>query len=308
MTSSQQLPPPQGPEYTPCACSHIEPEHEPNAGDCYSCDCTAYRPAVSSVGQAPATDQTVLRDAVRRALCEADGFGFAWGTDMLEPDEYGEVADAVLAVLPTPTDRAAVLREAADHLGRMDYDTDSTDYGYDTYRDAWNGGVMDGAEKLRRLADEAAVPGRTTDETAGETEFTESVIYEVVGDWGVDSAESAEGARAAVAKWLRAYPKCGAYAQQRVYREYPDGSEYYGPWTDLPAVGGAQQPKDAAAAQVIAYGTMDGRTLLCPDHAPDNTVGTGLLPFEIDDLEDGGICTVCGVDVLIPQQPEADRG
>jgi hypothetical protein len=60
------------------------------------------------------------------------------------------------------------------------------------------------------------------------------VIYEVVGDWGVDSADSAAGARAAVAKWLRAYPKCGAYAQQRIYRDWPDGSEHYGPWTDLP--------------------------------------------------------------------------
>lgn len=53
--------------------------------------------------------------------------------------------------------RAAVLTEAADELGRMDYDTDSHDYGYDTYRDAWNGGVMDGADLLRRLADESAV-------------------------------------------------------------------------------------------------------------------------------------------------------
>jgi hypothetical protein len=50
--------------------------------------------------------------------------------------------------------RAAVLREAADSLGRRDYDTDSHDYGYDTYRDAWSGGVMDGSELLRRMADE----------------------------------------------------------------------------------------------------------------------------------------------------------
>ena len=49
--------------------------------------------------------------------------------------------------------RAVVLREGADELGRMDYDTDSNDYGYDTYRDAWNGGVMDGAGLLRRMAD-----------------------------------------------------------------------------------------------------------------------------------------------------------
>ena len=51
--------------------------------------------------------------------------------------------------------RAEALREAADALGRMDYDTDSNDYGYDTYRDAWNGGVMDGAGLLRRMAVEA---------------------------------------------------------------------------------------------------------------------------------------------------------
>ncbi|MFD7066097.1 hypothetical protein ACFV97_02550 [Streptomyces sp. NPDC059913] len=39
-----------------------------------------------------------LRDRVRRAICEASGID--WDPDMLEPDEYGEHADAVLAVLP----------------------------------------------------------------------------------------------------------------------------------------------------------------------------------------------------------------
>jgi Asp-tRNA(Asn)/Glu-tRNA(Gln) amidotransferase A subunit family amidase len=53
----------------------------------------------------------------------------------------------------------AALREAADQLGCMDYDTDSNDYGYDTYRDAWNGGVMDAADRLRRMADEAGRDG-----------------------------------------------------------------------------------------------------------------------------------------------------
>ncbi|MFF8482366.1 hypothetical protein [Streptomyces antibioticus] len=60
---------------------------------------------------APAS-RPALRDQIRRAICEAEGFG--WDTDMLEPDEYGEVADAVLAVLPEQADRAAVLREAAE--------------------------------------------------------------------------------------------------------------------------------------------------------------------------------------------------
>ncbi|KND45324.1 hypothetical protein [Streptomyces stelliscabiei] len=73
------------------------------------------RTAAVPVAAPPTTEQTALRDCIRRALCEAAGFGFAWGTDMLEPDEYGEVADAVLAVLPAPADRAAEARVRALH-------------------------------------------------------------------------------------------------------------------------------------------------------------------------------------------------
>jgi hypothetical protein len=103
--------------------------------------------AVSSAGvvQLPPTNQAALRQRVAKALWDANGPAAAEDTNV----------DAVLSVLPAPVDRAAVLLEAADALGRMDYDTDSNDYGYDTYRDAWNGGVMDGAEELRRMAAEA---------------------------------------------------------------------------------------------------------------------------------------------------------
>lgn len=80
------------------------------------------------------------------------------GGERLGDATPGEIADAVLSVLPATADRATVLREAAEALGRMDYDTDSNDYGYDTYRDAWNGGVMDGADLLRRLAAETQQP------------------------------------------------------------------------------------------------------------------------------------------------------
>ena len=41
------LPPPEGPEYTPCrTCGHIEPEHRPDSGPCLVCDCSAYEPSV----------------------------------------------------------------------------------------------------------------------------------------------------------------------------------------------------------------------------------------------------------------------
>lgn len=96
----------------------------------------------------------VVREAGRYTTASDEEFRADW-----------EPAPAAVSVVPpatnqtAPVDRAAVLREAADALGRMDYDTDSHDYGYDTYRDAWNGGVMDGADLLRGLAVEAEQAG-----------------------------------------------------------------------------------------------------------------------------------------------------
>ncbi|GHG15349.1 hypothetical protein ACFFSH_39350 [Streptomyces filamentosus] len=83
--------------------------------------------------------EPTLRDRLRRAICEAEGF--TWDTDMLEPDEYGDHADAVLQVLSEPlpqrkefaapavgqpaeahgVDRAAILDEAIEAvLGRVE--------------------------------------------------------------------------------------------------------------------------------------------------------------------------------------------
>lgn len=59
-----------------------------------------------------------LRDRIRRAICEADGF--AWDPDGLEPDEYGGHADAVLAVLPAPADRTDVGTEFVRQVDHLD--------------------------------------------------------------------------------------------------------------------------------------------------------------------------------------------
>ncbi|MFJ9985347.1 hypothetical protein ACIQUD_15165 [Streptomyces globisporus] len=81
----------------------------------------AYRAAViaehtPAAPPAPA-DRAATRDRIRRAICEAEGF--AWDTDMLEPDEYGEVADAVLAVLEAPADRAAEVEDLRAELDKL---------------------------------------------------------------------------------------------------------------------------------------------------------------------------------------------
>lgn len=120
---------------------------------------------------APPTGQAGLRDRIRRAVCEAEGF--AWDSDMLEPDEYGDVADMVLAVLPAPVDRDTVLREAADGFDRhaeqiLDGVEGKAIFVAKALRDqaaVWR----EAAETLRRLAAETPGP-----ETQGEAGFTEA--------------------------------------------------------------------------------------------------------------------------------------
>nr|WP_162947174.1 hypothetical protein [Streptomyces acidiscabies] len=107
----------------------------------------------------PPADRAALRDRIRRVLCEADGHGALWGTDMLEPDEYGETADAVLAVLlaPDPTvaaDRAAVLTEAADAIdGETQALKDAEVLEQEKFRPC-----RDASAQLRRMAAEAERP------------------------------------------------------------------------------------------------------------------------------------------------------
>jgi hypothetical protein len=64
------LPPPEGPEYTPCvACGHIEPQHSPDGGPCLGadkdCDCVAYHTA-------PERRCTCGETACESELCDCD--------------------------------------------------------------------------------------------------------------------------------------------------------------------------------------------------------------------------------------------
>ncbi|WP_060887647.1 hypothetical protein [Streptomyces caniscabiei] len=119
--------------------------------------------SLTLVGAAPAVVPSVggaaLRDRVRRAVCEAEGF--AWDSDMLEPDEYGDVADAVLAVLPAPADRAAVLTDAADAVVAVR----DAEYGPGEFK-AEKRALNRAIERLRRLAGEAAPDNTETPSVA----------------------------------------------------------------------------------------------------------------------------------------------
>jgi hypothetical protein len=103
-------------------------------------------------GPAPAPDRDTLRERIRLAIARQflAETGSGRTVEELDDAEFGDLADAVLAVLPAPTDqtavRAAALREAADFVGN---DDDCDCGGCDTCV------PRQLAAELRRLAGEA---------------------------------------------------------------------------------------------------------------------------------------------------------
>lgn len=125
---------------------------------------------------APPADRAALRDLIRRAVCEAEGF--MWNTELLEPDEYGEVADAVLAVLPEPADQAAEERieqaEADAELHARNTLTVTNER--ESYRKAWKD------EQQRRVKAETDVKRLTADRAAAYAQGIRAAITELKRD------------------------------------------------------------------------------------------------------------------------------
>ncbi|MFH9816170.1 hypothetical protein [Streptomyces sp. NPDC017230] len=100
--------------------------------------------AAASDAPLPPADQGALLDLIADALADTEGWQWAPGFDKTQSPTYQgylRQAAAVLPVLPTPADQAAVLREAADVLEEGDY--------------------LLAAEELRRMADETAATEET---------------------------------------------------------------------------------------------------------------------------------------------------
>jgi hypothetical protein len=92
-------------------------------------------------------DQTALRDRIAAAIWERQNPGRRWADCEYRWRADAEAdADAVLAVLPAPADRAAVLREAAEVAARFNSDCQNCAV------------ELEVATKLRRMADEAQQP------------------------------------------------------------------------------------------------------------------------------------------------------
>ncbi|MEU7737863.1 hypothetical protein AB0B51_33180 [Streptomyces griseus] len=161
-------------------------------------DCAAYtalvRDDAAAAPPAPA-DRAATRDRIRRAICEASGFD--WLPDeLMEPDEYGEHADAVLAVLGAPADRAAVLREAATALEKRA--AELADHADEQASDALEDRAQEwvwAADHLRRLAGEAAAGAHQTEQALRVR------IRELAGSWrlGADEGDLGPGWASAAA-------------------------------------------------------------------------------------------------------------
>jgi hypothetical protein len=121
-------------------------------------------PAAVSAAVEPPADQTALRDRIAEALATADGWDIPTGATMRDVSEelathFRGLADAVLAVLPAPADRATVLREAADQYAKLTdqneaYDREQGEL--DETARLQHGTVRDVVAGLRRMADETA--------------------------------------------------------------------------------------------------------------------------------------------------------
>lgn len=118
----------------------------------------------------PPADRAALRAAVTAAVDRAFD---AWKQGLGTTRPQDAIVDEVMAaVLPEPTDRAAVLREAADAVFAMDYDElvgEEGDENLGSMREAWDLGTIHATELLRRVAAEeqpaetqAAPPGPGT--------------------------------------------------------------------------------------------------------------------------------------------------
>ncbi|MFF4834064.1 hypothetical protein [Streptomyces sp. NPDC001315] len=134
-----------------------------------------FRAVWEPVPAAETTNRAALREQIAETLARADGWEYGPGLGLRDMapstvEHYDKLADAVLAVLPAAADRAAILREAADAVMRLDYMELRADFEYDSQRDAWDGGTIDAAALLRRMADDAPAPSRVAAEEQPETQ------------------------------------------------------------------------------------------------------------------------------------------
>jgi hypothetical protein len=228
--------------------------------------------AIRSAVPAPTPGQDALRDRIAEALAAVDGW--EWTPDFdktLSPvwQGYLKRANAVLAKLPAPADRAAVPLGAAELSEHPRLNVTPLP-----------------AEAL--AADEVFV-----DPAA----FRAAVLREAADGLDARAAEFTAAAR----KDPLAFVKGATDARYRTADAWNAAA------AELRRMAAESAPADTGhdEAEIVAYRNPDNpRTLLCREHGPRYV---GMVPVTSEELPDGGICTfgrlsslACERDVLIP--------
>ncbi|MGW2223858.1 hypothetical protein [Streptomyces formicae] len=248
-----------------------------------------YADAVLAAYTTPALDD--VRKVAKKLVAHARGFQDV--LDESDRDPWARLVRAdldelrtTLADLPAPADRAAVLREAADELHKRGKPTCVEEDGDCCWFDA--------ERELRRMADEAqqqrpARPdGVYVDPLATAVEESRRVVVAALAD-ALLALLPEHGDQTGV---LHA-------AADRVAAAH--GGRH---WTAdvLRGIADETRQTEVFGPDVVAYrDPHHPRALLCREHGDGKP---GLIPQESDDLPDGGICTECGADVLVPQAGE----
>jgi hypothetical protein len=115
--------------------------------------------AAAPAVQAPAADRAALREQIAEAALRAVETAM---DDTLLPAAREKALVGIAAVLPAPTDRAAVLREAADRYAKLTDENEAYDREHgqlDEVARIQHETVRDVVTGLRRMADEAQQDG-----------------------------------------------------------------------------------------------------------------------------------------------------
>lgn len=288
------------------------------------------RAASSAAVAPPAVDQADLRQRIVSALdnaarthpCPISG---PYWTGCVHYDDAGRIkvgschserrADAVLAVLAErgqDNGRAAVLREAADIADQLPT-PDCAEMS--SLSNAWDSGTYAVATELRRLADETQPAGHVYLSTGchhGDQPFAHGLTgHEYrqgrTGILGVKQPAQCKGCGAGCV--------CGCHRSVEAQPEPVDDTIHACPgrWggpdcrcfdDEPPAVEAQQGEETPASDRIVAYrSALPGAlSVYCTRHTDE--LGDGAMPLTSNDLPDGGLCSGCGVDVLIPQGEE----
>ena len=140
-----------------------------------------------------------------------------------------------------------------------------------------------------------------------------------VGKQSSDAAPEVEGARLVIRELRRiaSQPapvepgKCGDYSPSGAYRctqpaghlgyhrrTRPDSDEWSSWIGELPETVESAVAEQQHSDRTIAYRSPGGHYLYCTRHTGE--LGDSWTPVTSDDLPEGGLCSKCGADVLIP--------